>query len=79
MNLAAKLPSNPPPGLPVLMVWGTKDFTMIRSAISNARKFIVNVQDVALEGRGHWILWEAKDEVSERVANWLQGLISPKL
>ncbi|KAF8204646.1 Alpha/Beta hydrolase protein [Pholiota molesta] len=46
--------------LPALFIWGTKDKTAI--------------QDVALEGRGHWIMVEAKDEVTDIIGNWLENL-----
>ncbi len=29
-----------------------------------------------LEGRGHWIMVEAKDEITQIVANWLESLTS---
>jgi len=34
------------------------------------------MQDVAFEGIGHWVLVEAKEEITERVRVWLQSLTS---
>lgn len=73
---AAGLPSKLPTNLPVLFIWGTSDLTATQFLISKARKFIDRLQDIALEGRGHWILTEAKDDVTEMVASWLNGLTS---
>ncbi|KAG5639707.1 hypothetical protein H0H81_005890 [Sphagnurus paluster] len=72
----ANLPANLPENLPVLFIWGTKDATATPVVIKNARKFIKKLQDIAFEGRGHWVLAEAKDEITEKVASWLQGLTS---
>ncbi|KAF9464835.1 Alpha/Beta hydrolase protein [Collybia nuda] len=75
-EMDASLPSNLPPNLPVLFMWGTCDSTATPFLINKARKFIARLQDVALEGRGHWVLTEAKDDVTEIVVNWLNGLTS---
>ncbi|KAF8640130.1 hypothetical protein AX17_001366 [Amanita inopinata Kibby_2008] len=70
------LPSNLRPDLPVLFLWGTADATTTSFVIEKSHKFIARLQDVALEGKGHWVMLEAKDDVTEMVANWLQGLSS---
>ncbi|KAG5648813.1 hypothetical protein DXG03_000162 [Asterophora parasitica] len=75
----ADLPSDLPDTLPVLFVWGTKDLTATPFVINKSRKFIQKLQDVAYEGRGHWVLVEVKDEITKRVAKWLQGLTSGRL
>jgi len=74
-ELAAKLPSNLRPDLPVLFIWGTKDTTCTSSLIQKAHKFIPRLQDYALEERGHWILVEAKEDISEKVGQWLEDLV----
>jgi pimeloyl-ACP methyl ester carboxylesterase len=73
-HLAAKLPTNLPDDLPVLFIWGTADGTAVRSVINRARKFIKHYHDIALEGRSHWLMVEAKDDVTENVAQWLDRL-----
>lgn len=60
--------------LPALFIWGTKDKTAVPFVISKSRKFISRYQDIALEGRGHWLMVEAKDEVTEIIGNWLENL-----
>jgi len=77
-ELAARLPSNLRSDLPVLFLWGTKDQTATPSIIRKTAKFVPRFQDIALEGRGHWVMVEAKDEVTRHIADWLKSLGSPK-
>ncbi|KAG6861576.1 hypothetical protein C0995_014872 [Termitomyces sp. Mi166 len=72
----AGLPTNLSPHLPVLFMWGTADPTTASSVIHKSRKFISRLQDVAFEGRGHWLMVEAKDQITDRVLSWLQDLTS---
>ncbi|KAF8827134.1 hypothetical protein HHX47_DHR5001059 [Lentinula edodes] len=73
-ELAAKLSPNLPPDLPVLFIWGTRDTTTISSLIHKAHKFIPRLQDFALEEKGHWILVEARDTITDKIAQWLEDL-----
>ena len=57
-------------------MWGTKDQTAAPAVIEKSRKFIPRYQDIALEGRGHWLMVEAKEEVTDTIANWLESLTS---
>jgi soluble epoxide hydrolase / lipid-phosphate phosphatase len=68
---AAQLPSSLPSSLPVLTIWGKKDLSTTPAVFGKARKFIRNLQDIALEDIGHWVLLEAKDEVTGMVSSWL--------
>ncbi|KAF8238998.1 alpha/beta-hydrolase [Tricholoma matsutake] len=70
----ARLPSNLRSSLPVLAIWGTSDCTATPAVFKKARKFIRDLQEVALEDKGHWVLVEAQDEVTEKVSSWLLGL-----
>ncbi|KAK0461777.1 Alpha/Beta hydrolase protein [Desarmillaria tabescens] len=76
----ANLPSLLPSDLSVLFLWGTSDPAAMPIQVDNARKFVPRLRDVALEGRGHWIMVEAKDEVTDTISSWLGdlGLISPQ-
>lgn len=69
-NLSAMLRSN----LPYLFIWGTKDPTAVPFVINKARKFIKNYRDIAIEGKGHWLMVEARDEVTAHIANWVDEL-----
>ncbi|KAK7060346.1 hypothetical protein VNI00_001111 [Paramarasmius palmivorus] len=74
-ELAAGLHPNLRPDLPVLFMWGTLDKTTTKTVIGKAHKFVPRIQDVALEGRGHWLMVEAKDEITEKVISWLESLM----
>jgi len=73
---AAQLPSAFRPDLPVLCLWGTADLTSIPVAIRRAHKFVPQLQDIALEGKGHWLMVEAQEFVTEKVPQWLNSLMS---
>jgi soluble epoxide hydrolase/lipid-phosphate phosphatase len=72
------LPANLRPDLPFLFLWGTRDSTATPFVIAKSSKFIPRYQAVALEGRGHWLMVEAKDEITNTIINWLEGLTSSK-
>lgn len=72
------LPAHLRSDLPVLFIWGTLDATTTSFVIRKSHKFIPRLQEVALEGKGHWVMIEAKDEVTEIVANWLQRMTSTR-
>lgn len=77
--LAQGLPSDLRSDLPFLFIWGTKDGTVVPFAITKSKKFIPRYQDIALEGRGHWLMVEAKQEITENIMKWLKGLRSQRL
>jgi len=62
------------PDLPYLLIWGTKDATSLPLAIAKSKEYIPKFQDIALEGRDHWLMLEAKDEITESIIKWLEGL-----
>ena len=76
VSSAAGLPANFHADLPVLFVWGKLDPTTVVPLIAKSRKFIPRLQDIALEGVGHWVMVEARDEVTDIVATWLRGMAS---
>jgi len=57
-------------------MYGTKDSTCTTSVIAKSHKFVSRLQTIALEGRGHWVMVEAKDEVTEKVIEWLEKLMT---
>ena len=77
--LAQDLPVDLRSDLPYLFIWGTQDVTTIPAAIKRSRNFISRYQDIALEGRGHWLMVEAKDEITENIVKWLEGLTCTRL
>jgi soluble epoxide hydrolase/lipid-phosphate phosphatase len=76
--LAFGLSADLRPDLPFLFLWGTRDPTVIPSVIAKSGKFIPSYQGAALEGKGHWLMVEAKDEVTDTIINWLDGFSSSK-
>jgi soluble epoxide hydrolase/lipid-phosphate phosphatase len=76
MSSAAGLSANFREDLPVLFIWGKLDPTTIVSLVDKSRKFIPRLQDIALEGVGHWVMVEARDEVTDIVTAWLRGMAS---
>ena len=62
------------PDLPYFLIWGNKDVTALPLIIAKSKEYIPRYQDVTLEGRGHWLMVEAKDEVTESIIKWLEGL-----
>lgn len=77
--LAQDLPADLRSDLPFLFIWGTKDATATPLVITQSRKFISRYQDIALEGRGHWLMVEANDEITENIMKWLEGLTCQRL
>ncbi|KAJ7284173.1 epoxide hydrolase [Mycena rebaudengoi] len=57
-------PTQPPPSpptLPVLFLGGTLDPTIAPAALRAQRRFVPNLTEVMLEGRGHWLLVEGNE------------------
>ncbi|KAH6914733.1 Alpha/Beta hydrolase protein [Coprinopsis sp. MPI-PUGE-AT-0042] len=73
-ELAAGFSGNFPADLPFLFMWGTKDPTVADFVISKSRKFIPRYQDMAIEGKGHWLMLEAPEVITNQVIQWLEGL-----
>jgi pimeloyl-ACP methyl ester carboxylesterase len=68
---AAQLPSHLPAGLPVLHIWGGKDLSATPGVVSRMREMIAGFEEIELPDKGHWIMAEAKDEVTGAVLRWL--------
>ena len=52
-------------------MFGTKDPTCPSSYVERMPMLVKNLSVVALMGKGHWVLAEAKDEVTNTVLRWL--------
>lgn len=61
--------------LPVLFLWGTADPTATPVQVAKSHKFIPRLQEIALQDKGHWLMVEARDEVTDMVASWLMELM----
>jgi len=73
-STAYGISSHFPADLPVLFIYGTADPTVVRGVVENSKKFIPRYQLVAVEGKGHWLMVDSKDIITNRVAEWLECL-----
>ncbi|KAI9457004.1 Alpha/Beta hydrolase protein [Lactarius psammicola] len=71
---AAQLPDHLPADLPVLHIWGTNDMAATPGALTKMRKLVPRLEVKELENEGHWIMVQAKDEVTKAVLDWLTKL-----
>ncbi|KAI9434442.1 alpha/beta-hydrolase [Lactarius indigo] len=71
---AAQLPDHLPANLPVFHIWGAKDLAATPSALAKMRVLIPKLEEKKLEDVGHWIMVQAKDEVTKGVLDWLAKL-----
>ncbi|KAH8985432.1 alpha/beta-hydrolase [Lactarius hatsudake] len=71
---AAQLPDRPPANLPVLHIWGAKDLSATPSSLAKMRVLIPKLEEKELKNEGHWIMVQAKDEVTRGVLDWLGNL-----
>lgn len=71
---AASLPSTLRPDLPVLFLWGTVDPILAPGQIHRVRKNVPGLRDFAFEGVGHWLMVECRQDVADRVTEWLGGI-----
>jgi soluble epoxide hydrolase/lipid-phosphate phosphatase len=69
--VAAQLPDHLPAGLPVLHIWGGKDLSATPGVVSGMRETIGEIEAIELPDKGHWIMAEAKEEVTGAVLRWL--------
>ncbi|KAH9983558.1 alpha/beta-hydrolase [Russula compacta] len=70
---AAQLPGHLPATLPVLLIWGADDPTVASGPVSRMREVTPRFEEIKLPGR-HWIMAQARDEVTEAVLRWLAKL-----
>ncbi|KAH7103062.1 epoxide hydrolase [Auriculariales sp. MPI-PUGE-AT-0066] len=73
----AELPTNLPAEKAILFIWGTEDFSCSERAVKSSRRFAPQMEQVRVEGCGHWLMVEAKDLVIERVAAFAKSLVEP--
>ncbi|KZT24573.1 alpha/beta-hydrolase [Neolentinus lepideus HHB14362 ss-1] len=69
---AANLSSSLHPDLSVLFIWGTRDPTS--KALMAQKGQVAKLDEVAIEEKGHWLMVEAREMVTESVMKWLAKL-----
>ncbi|KAI0287628.1 epoxide hydrolase [Russula brevipes] len=57
--------------LPVLHIWGVNDGTATPGALSRMREMLPELEEIELPDQGHWIMAEARDEVTGAVLKWM--------
>lgn len=72
----AGLPTAFPSSIPVLFFYGTKDGTCPQSFVSRMPMFVPNLTIVPLEGKGHWLLLEATEQINSTVLEFLDKVRS---
>ncbi|KZP02835.1 alpha beta-hydrolase [Athelia psychrophila] len=64
-------PSPFPSHFPAILLWGTEDTTCPKFLIKKAYDQIPHMQDRPCQGKGHWLMLESRDEVTQQVLEWL--------
>lgn len=39
------------------------------------RKFVPSIEVVELAGKGHWLMVEAREEITSKVIEWVEALV----
>ncbi|KZW04380.1 alpha/beta-hydrolase [Exidia glandulosa HHB12029] len=72
------LPSKLPQDIPILLLYGSEDIASSERAAKASKRFAPQTAIVRMEGRGHWLMVEAKDEVTERVIAFVNNVVGAK-
>lgn len=72
------MPSSLGSDLPALLLWGTYDSTVVKPLVKKSHKFIPRLRSISLEGKGHWLMLEASEEVTSLVGTWLDEMVPVK-
>jgi len=56
---------------PVLFMWGSKDASCSKAAVEKIHAYVPNFTKIELEGKGHWLLDEAKDAITKNVLDFV--------
>ncbi|KIO12328.1 hypothetical protein M404DRAFT_124329 [Pisolithus tinctorius Marx 270] len=73
-EIAASLPSKPHLTIPVIFIGGKEDKTSNLAAVEAHRALIDKFTVVVLEGKGHWLMLEAPETITNEILSWLNGL-----
>ncbi|KAI6115201.1 Alpha/Beta hydrolase protein [Pisolithus croceorrhizus] len=73
-ELAASLPSKPRITVPVIFIGGTDDKICPPNTIESQRALIDKITVVTFQGKGHWLMLEAPETITNEILFWLKGL-----
>ncbi|EJD53981.1 epoxide hydrolase [Auricularia subglabra TFB-10046 SS5] len=71
------LPVELPSDKPIHFIYGTEDPACAERAVKASLKFAPHMSQVRLDGRGHWIMVEAKDEVTQSIISFVNRVVDP--
>lgn len=60
------------PEIPWMLIYGDKDKTCNSRLVKNTRKFVPQLKVVKLEGISHWVMIEARQEVTKLVLDFVR-------
>jgi soluble epoxide hydrolase/lipid-phosphate phosphatase len=72
---AAQLPDHLPTDLPVLHIWGKQGYDSHTKRVVQDERVDTRLDVIELQKVRHWIMVEAKDEVTRAVLDWLTKLV----
>ncbi len=52
-------------------MWGSKDASCSKAAVEKIHTYVPNFSKIELEGKGHWLLDEAKDAIAKNVLDFV--------
>ncbi|DAZ97164.1 TPA: hypothetical protein N0F65_004014 [Lagenidium giganteum] len=62
---------------PALFIGGDRDALVRQTLASTMKTFIPRLQSVRINGAGHWVHWERREQVNDMLIQWLEDVASP--
>ena len=75
LSSGANLPSFLPTDVPFLLIRGTEDPASPKQAAKRSKAFAKSLNTINLEGAGHWLMVEHKEEVTKYVEDWVESVL----
>lgn len=69
------MPSYLPTDVPFLLIRGTEDLSSPKQAAKRSKNFVKSLTTIDLEGAGHWLMVERKEEVTRYVGDWVESVL----
>jgi soluble epoxide hydrolase / lipid-phosphate phosphatase len=69
----ADRPSKLPDNIPWLFMYGSKDVACVPQLVTKTKSLIPQLKVVNMEGMGHWLQAEAKDDVVKEVVELVES------
>jgi soluble epoxide hydrolase/lipid-phosphate phosphatase len=75
MFSVARLPSFLPTEVAFLLIRGTEDPSSPKQAAKRSKNFAKSLKTIDLDGAGHWLMVERKEEVTKYVGDWIESVL----